>query len=619
MRLWSEGTNDQRGDAVASPGRGESGAASRRSISLRRIVRLDLSDIDKVEWADNAADAGRAFSALLELKPGQGNKHSANVVEAVELFRRSLRAQGAPVAVLSEITRALTRLTETPGALPTIDPIAAARAIASTHQPAAESTSMPGDMFAHSAAPAPADGPVEFRNLAFDADNAPYAGPGEHPGPADVPPPGPIGESAFPQLSEFLTALGLGKVMLPRLRWSGKIDLVPVEDAPGPSPAMFAVESFEISLEPTRPRLGSRVSRIDLFPGESRDIYLASWRAMAPRTAATVIDDVGSATQDAFEARLDTRLDRGKTSMPAHYANALVYGGLGGLAHAHDCSSPVHVLAYHAGREDYLRRVVDAIREHVDNANALRTVQVLDVPQTATRHLKVRAVGSASMRSVLKFDLHQMTQGYLITMRLADIRVAFSNGSAESWDEAPLTRARDLFGRYLTGMTDDLYAAVMRPFGTAITADDGRALVGQQVTMAANGRSWKVEPAIPTDSGAYHPLRNFTHYRLDPDGVTMLQREVFLRTDSVDAAGVLAGEDALDESAVALQDVETRHRQPDAAHDSQAHGVRAETAEPEAQSDAYPEPTRADAALAAARQEARQEALPAPTPNGVGD
>jgi hypothetical protein len=164
-------------------------------------------------------------------------------------------------------------------------------------------------------------------------------------------------------------------------------------------------------------------------------------------------------------------------------------------------------------------------------------------------------------------------------------------------------------------MTDTLYAAVMRPFGTAITADDGDALVGQQVTMAANGRRWKVEPAIPTDSGTYHPLRNFTHFRLDPAGVTMLQRELFLRTDSVDAAGLLSGEEALDESAVAVQDMETRHRQADPAEDAQFQGVRAAAAEPEAHSRPYAEPARADAVLTAPRP----EALPAPTPNGVGD
>jgi len=601
------------------------GVELKRQIFCRRVVYVNIESIPKLAWTKSAATLGLDLTAELKLTQGATGKFTVDVMRAVQLYGELLRSQGAPVAWLGAVTRSLRSLLQTPGAENALnDPAAAAVALGST---VVSGGRMSGAATRHSsfnAAVQPSQGgsgrglrftqpsgsgsgnrvDVDPYGLSWDPATAPedVFDPGEMSGrlPQLPDPARPRLELSDLRLEEFLAALSRGVVLLPRIRSSGEIDLIPFNVVAQRTPSLFLVETYMLAFTPSDYGPGRPVATFTLLPGESTHIRLVSWRVRAPKWGSNVIDSCDSASTGRFDEALGLRVTDDTTrTLEAYLGDLLTQAGHGGVLHVHGGGAADMPLRFHAGREDYVRQVQRTLDEHVAMSNAYRTAWVTSAadrrPETAQS--EVRAIGNANMRRTLSFVFRELNQAYKVGIFLTDMRVGFSNGRLLSWRESSLPRLGPFLGGLLQSGNDDVAAALLKLAGTTIDGKDVGKRFLEQADISADATDWKTQSAVPNGQGEYAAPTATTHYRPQLTDAELKEHRVVLCTDSIIAEPMLGKIDALDEYALNLQKTDIAEREAAVAQTKILNDTLTAINDPEKRSRAYADALRPDGSV----------------------
>ncbi|MBT2597213.1 hypothetical protein [Arthrobacter sp. ISL-72] len=395
-------------------------------------------------------------------------------------------------------------------------------------------------------------------------------------------------------LDQYIAALGLGIILIPRLTWAGELVHLPYKEPNNDAnPALFIVETYELRFEPTDTGRGNYAGTVELTPGEKTGFRLHTWRNRRPRSGEAIVDSLSAASAQRFEtlAQLTTQhelaLDLRNIYEPDVHTNAAHRGML------HLSASPAltEPLGFHAARQGYVRSLVAATERHLDEANACR--QTVVVPsQHDANDVTGRITGNTNLRNTLRFDVHEVDQLYDFTVKLVDVRVGFSNGRLGSWREAPLTGAVPFLEKLL-GNPRQMLRLLMRTAARAFDEADKGTTVEQAVAFEPPYVDYQVTDFVGDADGlAAEPTRRLV-YR-NRGEVELAATTVRMRTDSARIYATLGSRNALDEYALDLQRLDITSREVQTSQVSTFVAALEAIADPEQRAAAYAAASRPD-------------------------
>lgn len=265
----------------------------------RRTVMLDLGLTD-ADWLADATSGGSAPKERVGLddRGTSAAEHDFSVPEATNYFISLLQAQGAPPDVVQAIEVARSALTTQPLTLGSEFPdelrsrlhdVATRRDYRTRFAPirAGLAPDRPGRAL-------PDAGP------AFGADLGPVPG---------LQPEDPTPLPGVPELEDYLKGIRLGSLFLPRWKWPGRIELVPVPAEPAPAPALFLVEEYRVTSRYGSYGLGRTVRTFSLLPGETTELSVETWRTDETKAvqSSSVVDSFSTKAAERFSSKLETK------------------------------------------------------------------------------------------------------------------------------------------------------------------------------------------------------------------------------------------------------------------------------------------------------------------------
>jgi hypothetical protein len=536
----------------------------------RRFVRLKAA-AGREDFLPAAAEIGEDIAQAIRLRQQGGGSFSFDPVAAAELYRRKLRETGATPAELAAIDEAITTLrvgtaegtvTSARDARQAILQVSAVQVQARVVALRATGGygSPPGEPAGRPPAPRPVPGPL----------------PAPAPPPWPAPSGGPVSPPLIPELRDLFAALETGVFLLPRKNWTGTVELVPVRPADQPDPTLFLIEEYAVSSTPGSYGLGRTLRTMSLFPGESVEITVQTWRTTREQVtnSSSILDSFSTEAADRFNTELhteqsDTVLDDtlDKFSWDAHASGGIDFGffSLGGGGGASGSGE------HHSSRQQFSKHVSDSLAEHTRKTNDARQLSVSStaerVAETGVEETTVRTIRNVNMRRTLNFVFRELNQEFRTRLHLVDLRVGFDNGRVDSWREASLAGLRPFLQNLVAAdRVDAVVQVILGLAGVTFNADDEPVPVLETLRFDANGQHYTVEQAALSD-GAYPPPADGFVYRFrrgalgqsgsdTVPGVVLSDETTVLRTDSLVAEALLGQVDALDAYALEKQDAD---------------------------------------------------------------
>jgi hypothetical protein len=243
-------------------------------------------------------------------------------------------------------------------------------------------------------------------------------------------------------------------------------------------------------------------------------------------------------------------------------ASASVSGGGGG--------------EYSSSTEEFSKAVDEAVQEHTAEASSHRENTVTSSSErtvsTEDEEVIERTIKNINVKRTLNFTIRELNQAFITKTHLKDVRIAFSNGNAETWREEPISGLRKLVAEVVKPeFVGRLCQDILKTIAVVQDINSSPANVLEQVLLNKCATDFSFRDAKPDDNCNYPPPspdgRLYYRFKRGPlgqaadephpvEGVLLKQRQIIMKTDSVVAEALLGAEDALDQYSIDLQ-VET--------------------------------------------------------------
>ena len=363
----------------------------------------------------------------------------------------------------------------------------------------------------------------------------------------------------------------------PTTSWGGTPVETPVDVAAPPEPAFFIIQVIGISSFLGDYGLGRTVKTMTLLPGEVMTMSLRTWRASSQTVSqgSSIIDSYDESSSERFaETVMSETTDTATRDKSENWhaeadakasiglASASVSGGGGG--------------EYSSSTEEFAKAVDEAVQEHTAEASSHRenTVTSSSERTVATEDEEVieRTIKNINVKRTLNFTLRELNQAFITKTHLKEVRLAFSNGNAESWREEPVSGLRRLVAEVVKpSFVDRMCQDILKTIAVVQDLDGSPVNVLEQVLVNKCATGFAFRDARPGDGCDYPPPsadgRLYYRFKRGPlgqgpaephpvEGVLLKQRDIVMKTDSVVAEALLGAEDALDQYSADLQ-VET--------------------------------------------------------------
>jgi hypothetical protein len=389
------------------------------------------------------------------------------------------------------------------------------------------------------------------------------------PVPGGAPPP-----ELLALLPEFLDQLTVGNFRSPRGDTSGGTVTDDIPIARAPTPRLFLVEYWAVSSFLGNYGLGRTVKTMTLLPGEQLTLRLRTWRSseQSIKDASSVFDSATSEAQDRFQSQVqrETTDKQTTTKTEEWHAEARVDASWGfGSAEVAGGGSG----QYHSGREQFSSQLNNATNEHARTESNKRETTITSSSERSEtaedEEVTERVIRNVNLRHTLNFVFRELNQEYNTYVHLLDIRVAYTDGTPNSWREVAIS---DL-GRLLNDVLVDAVAAavaaraILKVAFRVFDVDGNPATVLEKRTWNEADQTWSAPADASLRRGKVDAPSDTLYYRFkkgplgtvqgEPnaqvDGVVLQFDTVTLRTDSVIGEALLGEGDALDEYAMISQ------------------------------------------------------------------
>lgn len=372
----------------------------------------------------------------------------------------------------------------------------------------------------------------------------------------------------------FVIGLKKGELVIPTRTWDGEVvtSTQSAEVALGQSGTsninFFLVETYGISAFLGDYGLGRTIRTFSLLPGEETKISIKTWRSTTQKIAkaSSVIDSftdtaasrftntVQRETTDKFN--LNNKLDwhaEAEVNARWGWGDAKVKGRVSG--------------GYQGARENFAKQITDALQEHTREASWSRDNTVNSSSETSQETgeeaITERTIRNVNLRRVLNFVFRELNQEYLTKIHLLEIKVAYTNGTVNSWREVPISGLRDLLEEVLVDpkKIDEVASDILGAIGIVMNIEDKPVSTLDRLDIQPDG-TYTIAPATPDPATHKFPAppadRKFL-YRFKPgpldqptgeknkvDGVLLKEEKITMRTDSIVVEALLGQADALD-------------------------------------------------------------------------
>ena len=371
-----------------------------------------------------------------------------------------------------------------------------------------------------------------------------------------------------------LARLESGIVDYPTTTWGGGVTEAPVDVNADPEPALFLIQVVGISSFLGDYGLGKTVKTFSLLPGETTAISTRTWRATeeSKALASSIIDSYDESSSERFaETVMNETTDTATQEKTENWyveaeakgsigvASAKVSGGGGG--------------EYGSSTEEFSKAVDESVAEHAAEASSHRQNEVTSSSEssvaTEDEEVTERSIKNINVSRTLNFTFRELNQAYITKTHLKDLRIAFTNGSAESWREEPISGLRKLVEEVIKPQhVDEVCSDIIKTIAIVRDIDGTPVPILEQVRLDKCAVSHQVRDAEPNKECDYPAPRadGRLYYRFKRgalaqpadeahpvEGVLLKERQIMLATDSVVAEALLGAENALDDYSEDLQ------------------------------------------------------------------
>jgi hypothetical protein len=261
------------------------------AVKGRRLVLVNIQ-LAQNPWHPTVPQSGLDLAQLLSLTQIGAGNYSFDASAAARFFKATLAQDGIPLSHLRIVDEAETLLSKPSASL------AAAR-------PGEDIGSVLHTLIER--APTSYSASVRFPP-ALTARRSPTVAGGDRPE-AVRPTPRPDGTLGGPiltRLEDFLSRLGRGNLVVPKLTWSGEVRLIPIPPVLPGNPRLFLIEEYQVSSRLGNYGLGRTVKTMSLLPGESVEINVETWRTDTSKSAyaTSIFDSFSSEAASRFESEI---------------------------------------------------------------------------------------------------------------------------------------------------------------------------------------------------------------------------------------------------------------------------------------------------------------------------
>jgi hypothetical protein len=304
---------------------------------------------------------------------------------------------------------------------------------------------------------------------------------------------------------------------------------------------------------------------------------MRTWRASSETIAqgSSIIDSVDESSSERFAETVMSETTDAATREKSEnwHAEAEASGSIG-LASASVSGGGGG--EYSSSTEEFSKAVDEAVQEHAAEASSHRENTVTSSSErtvsTEDEEVIERTIKNINVKRTLNFTMRELNQAFITKTHLKEVRIAFSNGNAESWREEPISGMRRLVAEVVKPEhVDRLCQDILKTIAVVQDVSSSPVNVLEQVLLNKCATDFTFRDAQPGDNCDYPPPSSdgrlyyrFTRGPLDQaadeehpvEGVLLMERQIIMKTDSVVAEALLGAEDALDEYSIGLQ-VET--------------------------------------------------------------
>jgi hypothetical protein len=532
------------------------------AIKGRRLVLVNIPPVAANPWQLAALGGGLDLAAMIPLTQAGPGNYTADLSSAIGFFKDALAREGVPASHLRVVDEADTLLSR---------PSMSGRTLRSGGEM--------GEVFRSLMTRSPINYSSSVRfPTALPTRIGPRVTVEGRPEPSAVRPypDGPLGGTILPQLEEFLDRLGRGIYVVPKLKWSGQVQLLPFPiPFPASNPRLFLIEEYQISSRLGNYGLGKTVKTTSLLPGQSEEVSIETWRTETSKStyATSVFDSFSSEAANRFESELAMENSTRTTDAVAisFGADFNTKGGLDlGIVSGEASLGLSFDYETRSSREDFSAAASRAVQSHAVTTNSSRESSVTSTAEQTVeqgeRNRTVRTFRNVNLRRTLNFVFKEANQEFETKTILTGTRVAFSNGRVGSWREAPLSALRPFLESLLQpGEVDAACQKLLQLAAVAYDASDTPITVLQTLQRQPDRVTWQPADAQPDAAGNYPlPTANLM-YRFKPgplgqggdawpvDGLLLRRDKVVLRTDTIIVEALIGQADALDDYALEAQ------------------------------------------------------------------
>lgn len=381
----------------------------------------------------------------------------------------------------------------------------------------------------------------------------------------------PIVLPLVPELRDALAALASGRYVLPIKKWPGNIGLIPYTPPPQATPTFFLIETYAITSSAGDYGLGRTVRTFSLFPGETTEIVVKTWRSdKATRSeASSIVDSFGTTSADRFNTELEKQAGTSSSveTSQGYSSEWHAGGGFNFIVSFESGGGEARNMQHHTNRQQFANQTSKAVREHASSSNANRQTTVSDSSELSTEQgeeqTTTRTIRNVNMRHTLNFVFRELNQEYVTRVHLVDLRIGFQNGQIGSWREAPLSGLRPFVQQFVADPhVDTVCSQIIKRAAVIFDHADSPVPVLDKLTWNAGALNITRTDAAPGPDGSFEAPAETSVYRFKPgqlggqnhvDGVVLAESKIVMQTDSLVIEALMGQAEALDEYAMERQ------------------------------------------------------------------
>lgn len=379
-------------------------------------------------------------------------------------------------------------------------------------------------------------------------------------------------EEATDRFTASTAEIDEGLVHVPTNNWPGGVTDTTVDLEEPPVPRFFVIQVIGITSFLGNFGLGRNVKTFSLLPGEEYRFSSRSWRSSTEKATlgTSIIDSYDESSAERFADTVQSETtDTATQSQSENWFVEAEAGASFGVGSASVSAGGGG--EYNSGTEEFSKSMDEAIQEHSAEASSHRENTVTSSTETTTttedEEVVERIVRNINVSRCLNFTFREANQEHRVITSLKSVRIAYSNGNAESWREVPVSGLRSLVTEFVQpAAVDKVCSQIIGTIALSMNADEVPVPVLDQVEISDCGYTRKVTPAQPNDNCEYAPPTDDMYYRFRSgplaqpadenqkvDGVVLSDRTIMLGSDSLVVEALLGQSPGLDEYSQQLQ------------------------------------------------------------------